>query len=89
MLLGYDVVAELGCNWYPTILIYALYRKNLDISSELFFCPFAAMDREKIMSGSEMSNYASAPALSLSATLLPLLCFYVRGASHSAGHLAL
>jgi hypothetical protein len=26
--LGYCVVAEAGCNWYLSILIYSLYQKN-------------------------------------------------------------
>jgi hypothetical protein len=32
---GYCVVAEAGCNWYISILIYSLYKKksNLDIRS--------------------------------------------------------
>jgi hypothetical protein len=29
LLLGYCVVAEVGCNWYLMILIYYLYRKNI------------------------------------------------------------
>jgi hypothetical protein len=27
--LGYCVVAEAGCNWYLSILIYSLYKKNI------------------------------------------------------------
>jgi hypothetical protein len=42
MLLGYDVVAELGCNWYPTILIYALYRKKSRYIQRTFFLSFCS-----------------------------------------------
>jgi hypothetical protein len=29
--LGYCIVAETGCNWYVSILIYSLFRKNKEL----------------------------------------------------------